>query len=737
MMLKHDTEQKRSKYLFKLIWCLIIFPGLLVVLSGWQLWRADQQVIPLRMAHQEIVAVISDVQQLPPQEAVRIGEMLYRQPLAQDKLAALLDDIETDQYMNRIATGIALVGGVLAILVTLLGTLSLVAIRIAARVARRSRGYLLVLFSLGRNLLPYVLIAQVSLLAMALLCSGLFEILRFDHPMVATVGIAIILLGLVAAAFQLVASIGKMRGNVETQAMLVEGRALTAEQAPEIWALVRDIAVRLDATAPEHIVVGLTDGFYVTANPVMIQPTGQLLEGHTLYLSLPLLSVLDHDEFAAILAHELAHFAGQDTRYTLQFLPIYHAAVQSFRVIKNQEQEEDSNVFERAALKPALLLVHDFLEQFDHAVKFWSRQREFAADAAAARLVDPMATASALMRTMAAHEHIHRVIEHSLASPVPEPPNLLDAMHQALRHVDLKTLAPPSDGRLPHPRDTHPLLTERCASLGLSVEQVWTDKASKALAGTSLDEALGHWLVDPAALGQQMTSDLFYTLNVCEDRQETEPTQQANDESMPPSPELKAPCVIHETSMFHACLTALGGAVAGGFSIYLGLLMPYSLDMPSVMWIIWLLVAGLLVLAVFLFAAALSIYQRHGQVAMTLTPESIEFADALSPIPMYTFQAIEVEWQCRFKLAFMVTVGCPAPEIRGTSAFSVSRLESLRRTRVVAGGKRVKVDLFGVRVDGRKVGTDELAQLIYAYIIAGHEQRASHGPNSRKPQLVD
>ncbi|MDF5818220.1 M48 family metalloprotease [Pseudomonas aeruginosa] len=72
--------------------------------------------------------------------------------------------------------------------------------------------------------------------------------------------------------------------------------------------------------------VGLCDGFYVTANRVCLQPSGEHLEGRSLYLSLPLLGLLDRAELSAVIAHELAHFAGRDAHYSLRFLPIYQGA---------------------------------------------------------------------------------------------------------------------------------------------------------------------------------------------------------------------------------------------------------------------------------------------------------------------------------------------------------------------------------------------------------------------------
>ncbi|MBW6194311.1 M48 family metallopeptidase, partial [Pseudomonas aeruginosa] len=280
-----------------------------------------------------------------------------------------------------------------------LGAVSLAGIAGAARSALRSRRCLLLWFELGRRLLPCLLLAQIGLLALALACAGTFEILglwRVGQVPVSEgrtqLSVALILLGLLASAVQMLAKIGRLRLR-PAPALDVIGRRLGEEDAPELWTLLRELAARLDTPAPQHLLVGLCDGFYVTANRVCLQPSGEHLEGRSLYLSLPLLSLLDRAELSAVIAHELAHFAGRDAHYSLRFLPIYQGAASQLAAIEEQE----ANVFERAALEPARLLAGYFLERFGLAVNHWSRLREFAADRRAAQLAGAPAMASALL----------------------------------------------------------------------------------------------------------------------------------------------------------------------------------------------------------------------------------------------------------------------------------------------------------------------------------------------------
>ncbi|HFL7728327.1 TPA: M48 family metallopeptidase, partial [Pseudomonas aeruginosa] len=304
------------------------------------------------------------------------------------RLDEQLADTRSAQRLNRFAAVLADSGACLAALVAVLGAVSLAGIAGAARSALRSRRCLLLWFELGRRLLPCLLLAQIGLLALALACAGTFEILglwRVGQVPVSEgrtqLSVALILLGLLASAWQMLAKISRLRLR-PAPALDVIGRRLGEEDAPELWTLLRELAARLDTPAPQHLLVGLCDGFYVTANRVCLQPSGEHLEGRSLYLSLPLLGLLDRAELSAVIAHELAHFAGRDAHYSLRFLPIYQGAASQLAAIEEQE----ANVFERAALEPARLLAGYFLEHFGLAVNHWSRLREFAADRRAAQL---------------------------------------------------------------------------------------------------------------------------------------------------------------------------------------------------------------------------------------------------------------------------------------------------------------------------------------------------------------
>ncbi|WP_427111143.1 M48 family metalloprotease [Pseudomonas aeruginosa] len=368
----------------RLLLCLVLVPALLAGLGAWQSWRAEQQAERLGAAQQRVERALAEARALPPRASVRVDGRAYVRDLALARLDERLADTRSAQRLSRFAAVLADSGACLAALVAVLGAVSLAGIAGAARSALRSRRCLLLWFELGRRLLPCLLLAQIGLLALALACAGTFEILglwRVGQVPVSEgrtqLSVALILLGLLASAWQMLAKISRLRLR-PAPALDVIGRRLGEEDAPELWTLLRELAARLDTPAPQHLLVGLCDGFYVTANRVCLQPSGEHLQGRSLYLSLPLLGLLDRAELSAVIAHELAHFAGRDAHYSLRFLPIYQGAASQLAAIEEQE----ANVFERAALEPARLLAGYFLERFGLAVNHWSRLREFAADPA-------------------------------------------------------------------------------------------------------------------------------------------------------------------------------------------------------------------------------------------------------------------------------------------------------------------------------------------------------------------
>ena len=105
----------------------------------------------------------------------------------------------------------------------------------------------------------------------------------------------------------------------------VVGKSVTVADSPMLWTFVKNLAGRTQSDVPRNLVVGLTPEFFVTEAEV--QCIDGKLEGRTMYLSAPLCRIMR--ELEAVIAHELGHFQGEDTAFTLHFYPIYRGAIDS------------------------------------------------------------------------------------------------------------------------------------------------------------------------------------------------------------------------------------------------------------------------------------------------------------------------------------------------------------------------------------------------------------------------
>ncbi|MCS8482419.1 hypothetical protein N0575_30000 [Pseudomonas aeruginosa] len=196
---------------------------------------------------------------------------------------------------------------------------------------------------------------------------------------------------------------------------------------------------------------------------------------------------------------------------------------------------------------------------------------------------------------------------------------------------------------------------------------------------------------------------------------------QETDETLDELPPLEARCEIREVSRGTACVALLAGLVAGATGLWLASL-PHAWRLASGQWLFWLPAALLLGGGLYACLAGVFLYRRHGQVALTLTPESITFANA-PQVPMYTFQSLEIERGRWLELTSATTFDCTAPRFDSHARFD-PRAFARPEARAVAGGKRVKLALCGAALNGQKMELEPLARLIYRYILAGHRQRA-------------
>jgi len=251
----------------------------------------------------------------------------------------------------------------------------------------------------------------------------------------------------------------------------VTGRAITRQQAPMVWELVEQVSARARVVMPDNIIIGLDASFYATESPSYLNGATQPTTGRSLFLSVPYMAFMSRDELAVVIGHELAHFTGADTEYTLKFARIYARAHQHYAAM-NLEAKGDKAEKDSWMTAPASALIAYFLSHFDLAVQHWSREREFLADAVgAAAAPSPAVAAIALMRTTTLATVIEPVL-HAFAyngGRSSHPGGLLASVFEAVTQApELDPLKHLEESQ-PHPRESHPPTQQRIAALGVAL----------------------------------------------------------------------------------------------------------------------------------------------------------------------------------------------------------------------------------------------------------------------------
>ncbi|WP_338663584.1 M48 family metallopeptidase [Pararoseomonas sp. SCSIO 73927] len=395
----------------------------------------------------------------------------YVGPLALTQARDALEDAERAVTLSRIRGHLPPVTMLSGGLAAALSIMVLLAAALLGRAGRASREALLRGFSVIRRALPGVLGAQVVLVAVAVVAVTGFEALgileagNLSSGGAKVLGLLAVIMGAsIWVAGKAVVQLRRAMDLFTPDPLPILGRPVTPEEAPGLWRMLDDLAGRLGALRPDNVVVGLTGGFFVSSGPKLLEPGGASLGGRTLYLPLPYLPLLREDEVATIIGHELAHFSGGDTEYSLRFVPIYAGVSRSLDAVVTAGLDAGGTI--SPLIRPALRLGVFVMDQFHHAVRHWSRLREFEADAAGARVTSADAAARALLRTAAAHPRIEAVLDSAAETPAEAPPDLVEATFRLASEKGLEDPSPHLEEAQPHPTDTHPPTRQRLAALG-------------------------------------------------------------------------------------------------------------------------------------------------------------------------------------------------------------------------------------------------------------------------------
>lgn len=267
----------------------------------------------------------------------------------------------------------------------------------------------------------------------------------------------------------------------QPDAMPLEGEIVTAHDAPALWARIGELAAKLGTAPPRYVVAGIDSNFFVTESAVHV--ADRKLHGRTLFVSLPLLRILDTEEADAVLAHELAHMQGGDTESLAAIGP---------RLTRFDQYLASMNSFGATII--AFCVLHLYRVILELALQKDSRDREFIADLVAARHTSPGAVMRSLIKISGYSAYRGRVEqelfsrERKFDGEIGIAASVADGLRPFAYSADFMSYM--AAAGVPHPFDTHPSLGERMGSVGAAVDEAEYSAVLLARGGNAWIDAI-------------------------------------------------------------------------------------------------------------------------------------------------------------------------------------------------------------------------------------------------------
>lgn len=271
------------------------------------------------------------------------------------------------------------------------------------------------------------------------------------------------------------------------------GELVPEEKAPALWTRIREIASRLGTKPPDHLIVGIDAGFYVTEQDIWLD--GKKVSGRSLFVSLPLLKVLNVEEADAVLGHEMAHFSGEDTTWSGKIGPL----IQRMEIYL-------VHLAQGVLTLPVFHFLHFFWKLYQCSFGKMSRAREFRADRIGAETSSPSALAGSLLKVGAYCEFRGKTEQEIMMRE-----GMISRPDMALRLEEgfpgfLSGFARNPQAALAetsHPFDSHPPLRDRVQALGFTMAGLCAEPAFHTTAARSWRDAI----TDADAMEERMWSE--------------------------------------------------------------------------------------------------------------------------------------------------------------------------------------------------------------------------------------
>jgi len=318
-------------------------------------------------------------------------------------------------------------------------------------------------FVVAWNISKLFCIVQVLVqggLLMAIIYFGPILLWSTFYPQV----LFIVAIPIALSCFQMIAVLVK---NIKTPNH-ISGKLLKQEDSPLLYDELKTICKKFKTDLPDNIVLGIEDSFFVTENELLLNEE-EKLTGKTLYASLFHLKKLDKQEASAILAHEMAHFSGEDTFFSKKTMPMLATCDAYFTIL-----------YENFITLPAFYFLLFFRSIFEISFGKISRKREYRADFMAVEHVGAEALSNGLVKFVFYSEYRANLEDTILA----KSEQIADISFLTEIDEGVKKFAKNfnfNEGileqEISHPFDSHPPISKRIAAVNhtLQIENIRED----------------------------------------------------------------------------------------------------------------------------------------------------------------------------------------------------------------------------------------------------------------------
>jgi len=241
---------------------------------------------------------------------------------------------------------------------------------------------------------------------------------------------------------------------------VAKGVILKPEQAGELWYDLTRICEEVNTPPPDQIIAGINDSFFVSEQSITVGD--EVIQGRSLYVNLSLLRHLHGTEADAVMAHEMAHFSGNDTAYTRKVGPLLARYDNHLRTL-----------YEGGITRPIYSFMLCFRMMFELSLRRMSREREYRADGIAAEVTSPDDVISALMKISAFSSYCGTIQERLyFEQQALEDANISDQVEAGYRDFAASFVKNDDDltrHQVSHPFDRHPSVHARAEAVGIEL----------------------------------------------------------------------------------------------------------------------------------------------------------------------------------------------------------------------------------------------------------------------------